>query len=140
LEVSSRRAYSAIGNVAAESLGCAEGLRKTAQNTIQSIVQAGFTRLKYMDASVLDAREHTNDTLIIGGSAEMVDPPGHTKILGDNEARNESSEHLNQITDARPGHNDVSPVILEQKPAPHSVLSDLPNPAPSGKAQQEKGI
>jgi hypothetical protein len=59
-----------------------EGLRKTAQHTIQAIVQAGFLRLRFMDPSMLDDRE-TNQDIVISGANQMSDASPETEKLQD---------------------------------------------------------
>jgi hypothetical protein len=86
-----------------------------------------------MDASVLDAREHNSDTLVIGGSTEMVVPPDEKESSGDDEARNDSSELPTQVTEAQQGVSVISPVIVEQKASQKLVQGASADSAPLGK-------
>jgi hypothetical protein len=56
-----------------------EGLRKTAQNTIQAIVQAGFLRLRFMDPSMLDERGTSRSTTTKNGEDETLER--HTETV-----------------------------------------------------------
>ena len=111
---------------------CTEGLRKTAQNTIQSIVQAGFTRLRYMDVSALDIREPIGDAVAIGARSEKTNSPLSEESGQVDRLRTDVPEQSPQADISQGSEGPAPTVTSREDVASKSTSTDEPSHAPPG--------